>query len=89
MYDILAEGENVLYVATVNPHALYRYDGNDSSVKMVDLYDILPSSSPMMQPRVKIAPMGKTLDGQVIVYDEKLKVLICLLLGKNINKLFD
>jgi len=70
------EGENVLYVATVNPHALYRYDVNDSRVKMVDLYDILPSSSPMMQPRVKIAPMGKTLDGQVIVYDEKLKVML-------------
>ena len=64
----------MLYVATVNPHALYRYHGNESKVKMVDLYDVLPSASPMMQPRIKIAPMSETLEGKVIVYDEKLKV---------------
>jgi len=70
------DAEQVLYVATVSPHALYRHVIDSDQVIMIDLYDAFPSSNPMTQAHLKVVPMCGTLSGQVAVYDEKLKTLL-------------
>ena len=65
----------MVYVATVNTHALYRYENGTNEVSLLDLYDVLPASTAMAQPRTKVVPMGRPLEGQVIMYDEKVRSL--------------
>eukprot|EP00066_Takifugu_rubripes_P009279 XP_003976079.1 PREDICTED: von Willebrand factor A domain-containing protein 8 isoform X1 [Takifugu rubripes] len=69
--------DDVLYVATCNPVALYSMREHGDTIKYVDLYDVFPKTiSGVWQPCVTIAPLGSPLDGQVVLHEEQTNTVL-------------
>uniref|UniRef100_A0A8B9E5X6 von Willebrand factor A domain-containing protein 8 n=1 Tax=Anser cygnoides TaxID=8845 RepID=A0A8B9E5X6_ANSCY len=65
------EAENVLYVTTCNPVALYFMNVSSKNGSFVDFYDLFPRTvGNVWQPFVTVAPLGNPLKGQVLVHEE-------------------
>ena len=62
-----------VYVAVANTAALFRHQRGVDVVQFLDLYDVLPTHGTMIQPAIKIAPLGSPLNNQVVVFEEKVK----------------
>lgn len=60
-----------VYVTVVNTPALFTYHRSSDIVHYIDLYDVLPTHGTMMQPSVKVAPLGNPLSDQVVIFEEK------------------
>uniref|UniRef100_A0A8B9TGJ3 von Willebrand factor A domain-containing protein 8 n=1 Tax=Anas platyrhynchos TaxID=8839 RepID=A0A8B9TGJ3_ANAPL len=68
------EAENVLYVTTCNPVALYFMNVSSKNGSFVDFYDLFPRTvGNVWQPFVTVAPLGNPLKGQVLVHEEQVK----------------
>uniref|UniRef100_A0A8C3CWA0 von Willebrand factor A domain-containing protein 8 n=1 Tax=Cairina moschata TaxID=8855 RepID=A0A8C3CWA0_CAIMO len=65
------EAENVIYVTTCNPVALYFMNVSSKNGSFVDFYDLFPRTvGNVWQPFVTVAPLGNPLKGQVLVHEE-------------------
>lgn len=68
------EAENVIYVTTCNPVALYFMNVSSKNGSFVDFYDLFPRTvGNVWQPFVTVAPLGNPLKGQVLVHEEQVK----------------
>uniref|UniRef100_A0A8B9ILM9 von Willebrand factor A domain-containing protein 8 n=1 Tax=Anser cygnoides TaxID=8845 RepID=A0A8B9ILM9_ANSCY len=73
------EAENVLYVTTCNPVALYFMNVSSKNGSFVDFYDLFPRTvGNVWQPFVTVAPLGNPLKGQVLVHEEQSNVVLLL-----------
>uniref|UniRef100_A0A8C4IV27 von Willebrand factor A domain-containing protein 8 n=1 Tax=Dicentrarchus labrax TaxID=13489 RepID=A0A8C4IV27_DICLA len=64
--------DDVLYVATCNPVALYSMKEHGETIQCVELYDVFPRTiSGVWQPFVTVAALGSPLDGQVVLHEEQ------------------
>ena len=73
--EAYGEADSV-FVAVVNTAALFRHDRGSDVVQFLDLYDVLPTHGTMIQPSVKIAPLGSPLNDQVLVFEEKVRKVL-------------
>uniref|UniRef100_A0A8C3D0U7 von Willebrand factor A domain-containing protein 8 n=1 Tax=Cairina moschata TaxID=8855 RepID=A0A8C3D0U7_CAIMO len=67
----VTKAENVIYVTTCNPVALYFMNVSSKNGSFVDFYDLFPRTvGNVWQPFVTVAPLGNPLKGQVLVHEE-------------------
>uniref|UniRef100_A0A8B9E5A7 von Willebrand factor A domain-containing protein 8 n=1 Tax=Anser cygnoides TaxID=8845 RepID=A0A8B9E5A7_ANSCY len=75
----VTKAENVLYVTTCNPVALYFMNVSSKNGSFVDFYDLFPRTvGNVWQPFVTVAPLGNPLKGQVLVHEEQSNVVLLL-----------
>ncbi|XP_049904645.1 von Willebrand factor A domain-containing protein 8 [Epinephelus moara] len=71
--------DDVLYVATCNPVSLYSMKERGDTIQCMELYDIFPRTiSGVWQPFVTVAPLGRPLDGQVVLHEEQSNTVLHL-----------
>ncbi|KAK1903160.1 von Willebrand factor A domain containing protein 8 [Dissostichus eleginoides] len=64
--------DDVVYVATCNPVSLFSMKERGDTIQSIELYDVFPRTiSGSWQPFITIAPLGSSLDGQVVLHEEQ------------------
>ncbi|XP_078484002.1 von Willebrand factor A domain-containing protein 8 isoform X2 [Ciona intestinalis] len=65
-------------IFAVNGSALYVNQRGSSVVKYIDMYDVFPNVGSMSHASVKIAPLGSSLQGQLLLFEQKSKFLLMI-----------
>uniref|UniRef100_F6QXZ7 von Willebrand factor A domain-containing protein 8 n=1 Tax=Ciona intestinalis TaxID=7719 RepID=F6QXZ7_CIOIN len=65
-------------IFAVNGSALYVNQRGSSVVKYIDMYDVFPNVGSMSHANVKIAPLGPSLQGQLLLFEQKSKFLLMI-----------
>ncbi|KAI4872445.1 hypothetical protein NFI96_033688, partial [Prochilodus magdalenae] len=70
---------DVIYVATCNPVALYSMRERADTLHCIELYDVFPRTiSGVWQPFITVAGLGSPLQGQVVLHEEQSNTVLHL-----------